>query len=157
MTPLLRRLSIALAISVGLNLFAGGFLVARMLRHRPPHGEGFGPHAMAGPMGILEDIENPEARERVRGALAERSERFDRGRGRMRNARQKVAQAMEREPPNPEELGAAFSELRQATTAAQADLHSTLIEVAPTLTREQRANLIRKWAHGPRHKGMHRH
>lgn len=154
MTPIQRRLTIALAISVGLNLFAGGFLVARMLRHPPPH-EGFGPHAMAGPMGILEDIESPEARERVRGAFAGRSERFDRGRGRMRSARQKVAQAMEREPPNPEELGAAFSELREATTAAQADLHATLIEVAPTLTHEQRANLVQKWAHGPRHKRMH--
>lgn len=156
MTPLLRRLTLALAISVGLNLFAGGFVVARMLRH-PPHSEGFGPHAMAGPMGILEDIDNPDARERVRRTLSGRMDHFERGRGKMRNAREKVAQAMEREPPDAVELGAAFSDLREATTEAQAEIHSTLIEVAPTLTRQQRADLMRKWARGPRHRRTHPH
>lgn len=151
MTPTLRRLSLALAISVGLNLFLGGFLVARvMLRSRHEHN--LGPHAMAGPFGMLHDLEDPKLRKRAERMFEGRRERFEHDRKQLGAARHKVARAIERQPPDRQALEAAFAELRSVTTASQAELHASLIELVATLSPEQREKLIRKWTKGPRHR-----
>lgn len=171
MTPTLRKLSIALAISMGLNLFIGGFVVSRLLMRRhhdetrthhehgrhqghgmgphPMQGPDMGPHPMQGPIGMLQDLDDPKLRTYAEKVFGPRREQFERDRKRMGEARAKVAEALSREPPDRAALEAAFGELRSVTTASQADLHAGLIELAPTLTTEQRQKLIRKWTKGP--------
>lgn len=151
LTP--QRMAWALAISVGLNLFLGGFLVARAAL-RPPHPHGFGPHPMAGPFAMLHDLRDlhdPKLGERAEALFEERRERFEDGRRKLGDARHKVARAMKRQPPDRAELEAAFAELRNVTTSSQAEIHAGLIELVQTLTPEQRERLIRKWTKGPRH------
>jgi uncharacterized membrane protein len=167
MTPMLRKLSIALAISLGLNLFLGGFLVSRALMRRhheqarghradgPHHPHGMGPHPMLGPLGMLQDLEDPKLHKHAEQVFGARRERFERDRKRMGEARAKVAEALSREPPDRAALEAAFGELRSVTTTSQAELHAGLIELAPTMTPEQRQHLIRKWTKGPH--GRRRH
>jgi uncharacterized membrane protein len=144
-----RKLAIALAISVGLNLFLGAFFVARIvLRHH--HAHQMGPHPMDGPMGMLHDVDDPKVRKYMQQMFERQREHFEHDREQIREARQKVAHALEREPPDHAQLEAAFTELRSATTASQANLHHSLIELAPKLTPEQRVKLIKRWAKGKR-------
>ncbi len=159
MTPTLRKLSIALALSLGLNFFLAGFVASRvwLRRHHedgPPH-QGMGPHPMAGPMGMLQDVDDPVLHKRAEKVFGARRDHFERDRKRMNEARAKVAEALSREPPDRAALEAAFGELRNVTTASQTELHAGLIELAPTLTPEQRQKLIRKWTKGPHRR--HRH
>lgn len=151
-----QRLSVALAVSLALNLFFGGFVVARMMLRRH-HTHQMGPHPMEGPIGMLRDVDDPKLRKHMQRLFEGQREHFERDREQIRAARQKVGHALEREPPDHAELEAAFNELRSATTASQARLHHTLIELAPELTPEQRAKLIRRWAKGPRHGRAGRH
>lgn len=147
-----RRLAIALAVSVGLNLFFGGFVVARKM-FRPHHGQRehhMGPPPMAGPAGMFRDFDDPKLHKHMKKVFDGRREHLDHDRAQIRDARRKVAEALERQPPDSAELEAAFAGLRTATTEAQAELHRSLIELAPTLSIEQRQQLIRKWTKGRR-------
>lgn len=119
MTP--RRLSVALAVSLALNLFLGGFVVARMVLHaRRDHHAAF--HFNGGPLG---------------------------------HARQKVAQALQRDPLDKAALDDAFAQLRSATTAAQTQLHRDLTELAPTLSPDERMRMLNHLTKRQRH-GRHR-
>lgn len=152
-----RKLMIALAISVGVNLFLGGFVVARvvMRRHHMQHEHGFGPHPMAGPHAMFSDVDDPKLRAQMEHLLDARREAFERDRERMHKARQQVARTLEQEPFDAQALGAAFDELRNATTASQLALHQSLIEAAPKLSNEARRKLIKKWMRGPKHARGH--
>lgn len=147
MNPLTKRLAIVLAVSLGINLLLGGFLLGRRFHGGPPpipsgiasgHGHGF-----------------PLLRERMR---------MKRGMGEMRPdwrafqsdhraARERVARAFEQEPFDPAELDAALAALREQTTRGQKTLHDELAEQAKTGDATVRQNLARSFRrpamHGP--------
>jgi uncharacterized membrane protein len=135
-----RKLAVALACSLALNLFFAGFLTARALRRhdvyddRPPHGPS------AGPRGPRRDADLA-ADEGVRRALRRHEDTF-RSRGKdLRAARAKVSVAFAAEPFDTAALSSALTELRAQTSESQRMLHDTLVEMAPTLSPEQRARL----------------
>jgi uncharacterized membrane protein len=135
-----RRLTIALAVSVALNLFVAGFLVAGAVRRgfhergtRPHHGPFFGPRGMRGA--------DSGAERAMRRAMDHKRPAFE-ARGRtLREARSKVSAAFSAEPFDAKALQTAFAELRTQTAESQRILHESLVEVAPTLSAEQRRKL----------------
>jgi uncharacterized membrane protein len=150
-TPIVRKLSIALAVSVALNLFGLGFLAARGFgaHHRhdgPPHageelrarrmrgGHGFGPFATQ-----LSEARR-EAMRSHRRAIAD--------------AQRAVAAALAAEPFDRAALEAALQALRAKQAAAGEAAHAALVELAVKLdTKGRRALAERGPGMGP---GMHR-
>lgn len=136
MTVTLRSLSVALAVSLALNVFLAGFLAAQALR--PSEGR---PSA-AGPMlfragEALGDPGHPAIREVMR---AHRQELRAHRRA-IREARREVHESMVAEPFDQERLSAALASLRAETTSSQVLLHRALVQLATSMTPEQRARL----------------
>lgn len=133
MSPLTKKLSWALAISLGLNLFFLGFGVARRVPHPPPppapthfdprHDMGPGPRQWFGPHA-------PALREQHRA---------------FKQARRAVADALSAEPFDAQALERALADFRKATAEGQEALHRALVERAKELSPEER----RKLARGP--------
>jgi Spy/CpxP family protein refolding chaperone len=136
-----KRLWIALAISLTLNLFAGGFISARLLHGRG--GDHGGPHGpFFGPRGLLLDAEFGASMDAQVRAVMERHRESLRGqREQLRQARQAVGAALTSEPFDAAVLEQALARLRQRTDESQALMHAALIEIAPALTHEQRERL----------------
>ena len=119
MSAAMKRLSWALALSIGLNLFLLGFGVVRLAHHRHPEGAS-GPH---GRMGELLGPPTPALRE-------ERKVLTD--------ARRRVGEALAAEPYDPDALSEALAALRESTSRGQEKLHERLIERAGQLSPEER-------------------
>jgi Spy/CpxP family protein refolding chaperone len=136
-----KRVWIALAISLTLNLFGLGFMSARLLHghagdHRGPRGPFFGPR------GLLLDAELGESMDaQVRGVMERHRETLRAQRKQLREARQAVGAALASEPFDADALKQALARLRQMTNESQALMHAALIEIAPALTHEQRERL----------------
>jgi Spy/CpxP family protein refolding chaperone len=145
MTPLVRKLVIALAVSVALNLFGFGFLVARGLRHRegpmamhgpgmhPPAGLDFGPRRMM--RGVREL--GPNAAE----FMDARREAMRAHHRALRDAQDAVNKALTAEPFAPAALAAALADLRARQSAAAQAAHGALVELATKLDASQRRML----------------
>jgi Spy/CpxP family protein refolding chaperone len=136
-----KRVWIALAISLTLNLFGLGFLSARFWHGRPTdHG---GPHGpFFGPGGLLLDAELAGPLDaQVRGVMERHREALRAQREQLRDARAAVHVALTSEPFDAEALKSALGRLRQMTDQSQALMHAALIEIAPSLTHEQRERL----------------
>lgn len=141
MTPTVKRLAIALALSVALNLFVAGFVAMRVLhggRHHPrgPHGHFIGPRGLSGG--------DPAIKQAVRGAMQRRGGELRAHGERLHAARTAVSAAFGAEPFDAPALRQALSDLRVQTELSQRLMHESLIEVAPALTPEQRARLARR-------------
>jgi uncharacterized membrane protein len=124
-----KRLSWALALSIGLNLFLLGFGGSRWLRARSGHhassvgangpGRGHGaPRWMGTP--------SPALREQHRSLI---------------EARRAVGSALEHEPYEATQLERALTDLRSNTAKSQLLLHERLLERAPALSPEERREL----------------
>ncbi|MDB4986042.1 MAG: hypothetical protein JWN04_1220 [Myxococcaceae bacterium] len=127
MNTLTKRLSWALALSLGLNLFLLGFGGSRWLRMHGRHREGaalHGPHA-AGVWRTLV-LNTPELRAQHHT---------------LTDARRAVGAALRAEPYDAGKLAGALSALRNTTARSQEMLHQHLLEEAPSLSREQRREL----------------
>jgi Spy/CpxP family protein refolding chaperone len=147
MTPLVRKLVIALAVSVALNLFGLGFVVARGLRHRdqlamhgpgmrPPAGMDFGPrHMMRG----LRDL--GPAGQQMMDARREAMRAHHRA---LRDAQDAVNKALTAEPFDPNKLNAALAELRARQAAAAQAAHGALVDLAGKLDADQRRALAER-------------
>lgn len=122
MSPLVKRLSWALALSLGLNVFVLGFESARWFQRRAHSGE----HAwtMQRPM----HGRSPELK-------AERERLFE--------ARRHVGEALAREPLERAQLEQAFAALREETSRGQKLLHERLIERAQNMSAEERRAFAR--------------
>jgi Spy/CpxP family protein refolding chaperone len=137
-----KRLAIALAISVMLNLFLLGFMSARLLHGPFAHGELHGP--FFGPRGLLSRGAPPGAAgERVRGMMERRREAMRSQRAALRDAQHAVRDALSKEPFDATALERALEQLKRATADSQSLMHSALLEIAPSLTAEQRQQLAR--------------
>jgi len=143
MTPTARRLVIALAVSVALNLFLVGFIAMRAYRggshheRGDRHGQELGPRAL----GRDGDPQSDQAMRRV----MQRREAALRAQGqKLRATRGAVSAAFRAEPFDARVLARELAELRAQTAESQRLMHEALVEVAPTLTPEQRARLARR-------------
>jgi hypothetical protein len=144
MTPLAKRLAIAVAISLGLNLLLGGVLVGQALQRRS-HGAG---HERVGatPSGMhMHGKRGPGALQRVVGA---RHPEFGERRQMIGAARQKVREALTREPFDKAALEQALAGLRKETEASQALAHGALVGAAASATPALRAELGREFQAG---------
>jgi uncharacterized membrane protein len=133
MTPLAKKLTVALVISVALNLLVVGFLVGRGLKHGP--GTPGDVHGFAGPGARMP--RHPalrEAMDRHRGDFAGRKEA-------MMQARRGVAEAAGREPFDRAALEQALARLRQESSASQEVVHRALVEACEKANPEQRRAL----------------
>lgn len=132
MTPLAKRLWIALAVSVTVNLLLGGIMVGKAYRHshRPPP----------------DDVPalRPERGER-RGALRElyreHGDELKAKRRAIAEARTTARAALEKEPFDRGALENALSTLRQETSASQEIMHRSIVGAAEKGSLEQRKDL----------------
>ncbi len=147
----------ALAASLGLNLFIGGFLVGDELRgwHHPPHGAPWErpPHAenQRHIFGFVDHmaatLPEPDRKkflgvmETYRGELAAADARFH-------DARDKVRKAIAAEPFDRTALDAAFADVRSSMEEVQKVLHGALADAVSQLPPDARKDLS-KWEPGP--------
>jgi Spy/CpxP family protein refolding chaperone len=141
MTATVKRLAIALALSLAVNLFLAGFFTMRALhgrRHHPRghHGHFMGPRGMAGG--------DPAIKQAMRRVMQRRDGDFRAHKQRLHDARAGVSAAFGAEPFDGAALGRALAGLRAQTAESQRLMHEALIEVAPQLTAEQRSRLARR-------------
>jgi uncharacterized membrane protein len=138
-TPLLKRLSWALALSVGLNVFLLGFGTARWFQRRAHSSVDDAPRGPRGTHGIF-GAPTPELR-------AKRSE--------LRAARGQVGEALESEPFDRERMEEALANLREKTADGQRELHEHLLQRISTLPLEQRKRFAksRYFREGPHREG----
>ena len=137
-----KRLAVALALSVGLNLFLGSFIAAHVLRRGPwhGHGEAYGP--FFGPRGMMHDTRGAGA-DAMRGVMSQHGEAFRAARERLRQAQQGVRAALAAEPYDPQALERALGDLRASTADSQKLMHAALVDLARSLPPEQRRRLAR--------------
>jgi uncharacterized membrane protein len=152
MTPLAKRLAIAVAISLGLNLLLGGVLVGQALQRRT-HRAGIdrgGPT----PSGMHQrGPHRPGAFQRTVGA---RHPEFGERRRMIGAAREKVREALTREPFDKAALEQALAQLRKETEASQAVAHQALVETATSASPGLRDELGRQFQGGKAGKGKRR-
>ena len=136
MTPLAKRLSIVLAISVAVNLLLGGIMLGRAFRHRhqPPFdvGEPPGMHA-----------ERDRRKGPLRDLFREHGDALREKRRSMGDARRTAREALEAEPFDRAALERALEGLRKETVASQEIMHRAIVEAAATGPPEERKKLGR--------------
>jgi uncharacterized membrane protein len=141
MNKVTRRLVIALAVSASINLFLIGFVTARFAlqsdRMKP-----FGDEASRpGPVslfGATEVLGNSKPMKRL---LLKHMKDFEPKRKELREARDRISQALAAEPFDPKLLSKELGNLRQATRDSQRAIHNALVDLAISLTPEERRML----------------
>jgi uncharacterized membrane protein len=136
MTPLVKRLGIFLAVSIGLNLLLGGFWLGRGLRGHGPH-----PHGFAPPHGSAEIAGRRHPM--LRQAFDAKAPEFSRHREAARAARRRVAQCLERQPFDRAELESALGALRKENLSSQELFHSELAGLAERGSPDVRRDIAR--------------
>ena len=173
MDSITKRLVIALAVSLSLNLFFIGFGVGRRsglrgmhMRGGPPgmgmdhgmdHGMGAGAGRGAemrrgmergmelGPRGLLHRAGLDDAGPEVEKIIDAQRAVLRSQRDAIGATREHVADALQAEPFDAQKFAEALTELRTQTGQLQTQMHGTFVEVAKRLSKEQRA----KVAHTP--------
>ena len=133
MTPLAKRLSIALAVSIAINLLLAGIWVGRAFRHpRPPMGE----------QGMHETPADREGRRGLlRGLYREHGDELREKRRAIADARRTARDALQKEPFDRAALESALAALRKETGASQEILHRAIVEAAAKGSPEERMKL----------------
>jgi uncharacterized membrane protein len=134
LSPLQKRLSWALALSLGLNLFLLGFGSARWLRHEPREVRDSRELVVAEPR-------SGRGHGRLAHLLGPPTPELRAQHDTLREARQRVGAALAAEPYDKVALTTALSELRAVTGQSQAMLHARLLERVGTLSLEERRAL----------------
>jgi uncharacterized membrane protein len=132
-----RRLIIALMISVSINIFLIGFVMARFLldsRPRKEYGE------RNGRIGAAQTLDDPKP---IRRLLLKNTKNFEPKRKALREARQKVTRALVAVPFDSDTLKASLSDIRDNTQTSQIALHNALAGLAESLTPQERQKLSR--------------
>jgi len=140
-----KRLGIALAVSLAVNLLAAGFLVSRALHlHRfpppAPQGAPFDEGPFLGPRGLLGQAGSRNA-PRVREVMRAHAGELRQGRAELHAKREAVEAALRAEPFDAAALERALGELRASTNAAQERMHAAMVDLAKKLPAEERRAL----------------
>jgi uncharacterized membrane protein len=136
-----KRMAVALAISLGVNLMLAGVLVGmraqRFLHRGPPPAGSLAPSAHHGERG-------PRFREGgLKHAFRDRQSEFKERRQKASAARGAVRAALEREPFDRAELERSLEALRRETNENQTLFHGALVEEAAKSSAEARRELAR--------------
>lgn len=139
MTPqTYKKLAVALAISVAVNLFIGGMIASAWLVQRPPGG-----FRAAGPLMMGQELAARD--ETARPAFAAVRDRHKRDIRRsfksVQKARRAAHRALVAEDFDPAAFEAALAEVRSRTAGAQRALHAAFAELAANLSAAQRRRL----------------
>ena len=126
---------------LALSLAANGLLVA-LLFFQPDHHHGrhHGPDVR---VGRLDQHLAPESREVLRAAVDSRRDMLKREFDALRDARDKIAAALEKEPFDRAALEAAFAEVEQHQDKVKATVQQSFIEAASKLPVEERVKLAK--------------
>lgn len=143
MTSFAKRLGIALAISVALNLTLAGFFLGRAFDRRSGLGPGRGDAGWFDPRAPRDD--------RLRALFHEHRDDFRSRRQATRAARAAVRSALERDPFDKAALEKSLADLRAETSRSQERLHQVLIEAAEKGGGETRGKLAEGFKR--RHRG----
>jgi uncharacterized membrane protein len=147
MTPLAKRLSIILAVSIALNLMFVGIAVGRRLHRHPPMPPQERGAMAPRPQGAPREFGNRPEREGRRGAFRklfrEQGEALGNHRRTMGEARRAAREALEKEPFDRAALEKALEALRKETTASQEVMHKALADAAAKGSPEERQKLAR--------------
>lgn len=146
MSKLTQRLVWGLALSVGLNLFVFGYLLAKD-RQGPRRGaasaaEG-GVRSGPPPMFLAPELLGTAQTAGVKGLQKRFRQELRQERRALRQARKGVRQALAADTFDKMALVDALGVLRARTQGTQQKLHETLVDFATTLTAEQRRRLAR--------------
>lgn len=125
-------LLLALVVSVSVNLVIAGVVIG----HRG------GPRGEPPPMLWAAQTLEPETRRLVRGQMRMQMPRVRPLRERVRRAHAAVQKAVMAENYDPEALGAALAELREAGGDYEAFVHANLVEMSAGLNEAQRRALV---------------
>lgn len=143
-----RRLVIALCISLAVNVFAAGFVVARALHRSERVRERAGERAMHGPFmgprGLLGLDAGAKARPVVTELMKRHGEGFRAERSELRKSRRAVHDALAADTFDAAQLERALTDLRARTQSSQARMHVALVELARSLPPEQRRGLAKR-------------
>jgi uncharacterized membrane protein len=132
----------ALVASLALNLFLAGVLGARLWREQQWRERA----AVAGPLGRITAAMPESARDKVKAVTEPRQQELrDRSRE-ARRARNEAMQALAADNFDRTRANAAFAEARQRFNAMSDLMQSVLIEVAATLTPEERVQFRERMA-----------
>ncbi len=143
--PSTRKLAIALAVSIGLNLFLGGAIASAWLVKRqygglrpPPQAGMAGDFDFRGGLAALGGEARPLAREIRR----EHGPRLREAGKAMQDARREVGRMLRADAIDPVALDKALSDLRERADEAQAVMHEVLMEAITKLTPDQRRKFL---------------
>ncbi len=137
-SPTLRRLAIALAVSVGLNLFLGGMITAAWIAKRTYAERPDRPAAGGFDFRRGFEAAGPGARPLAREIRRDHGPRLREAGAEVQAARKAVGELLRSDALDPAALRDAFGELRRATDTAQAAMHEVLIETMTRLSADQR-------------------
>jgi uncharacterized membrane protein len=134
MTPLAKRLSIALAVSIALNLLLGGIMLGRVFHrpHPPPRAEREGPAAR---------FERDGRRGPLRELFREQGDALREKRRAIGEARRTARTALESEPFDRAALERALETLRKETGSSQELMHRAIVEAAAKGSADERKKL----------------
>ena len=145
MTPLAKRLAIAVAISLGLNLLLGGILVGQVIQRRAQRAQLVRP---GGPVPSSAYERGPRGPGALQRAVGGRHPEFGERRRVIEQARQNVRQALLREPFDKAALEQALEGLRKETESSQVLAHRALVETAASASPALRGELGREFQGG---------
>ena len=148
-----RRLAIALAVSVGLNLFIGGMVTSAWLSKKRPSGQRqpeigamMRPLDLRKGIAVLGDADRPAiARIRKHFGPALRQQGRE-----MREAQRDVGRLLREEALDPAALAAALKRLRRGSAAAQETMHGLMVDIVKELTPGQRRRFFEAAIRKPR-------
>jgi uncharacterized membrane protein len=139
-TPMTKRLAIALAVSFGINLMLGGVLVGLRAQRWMHHGAA--PVGSLAPSAHHAQHRGPRFRQGgLKQAFRDRQPEFQERRQKASAARGAVRAALEREPFDRAELERSLEALRKETTESQALFHGAIVEMAAKSGLEARREL----------------
>lgn len=130
-----KRVWVVLAVSVALNMFCLGVFASRHMGMR-----GRMPHAM-GARAFMHRSGLHSAGPDVQAILKEQREGVHQRMHALGESRKRVREALKAEPYDAARVDAAFGDVREQTSAMQAQMHGVLSKVASKLSPDQRKRL----------------
>ncbi len=139
-----------LVFSLVVNLLLIGFLGGRMAGHGPP--PGFGPDPTAGFFRLLGFL-NEERRATITPELRKQMGEFIPMLRKIHRDQKDVFETLTADPFDPNALASALADLRSNLTAAQVASHRSFVQMAISLTPDERQSLARAMRRPARMRG----